>query len=319
MDLDILLPFHRFDPFLVAAIDSLKNSRGVNLNVIAIDDRPDQKTDVSHVFASLENFKILNTSGGQGYGEALRIGTEAVESSFIALFNSDDLVHPDRFKFQLNLLDKAELCITNMERMDYRGKKSKSLTGEISTDAYDPAFLLFGAYGANASWCAHLEWWNKYSFFDNQECLDWRIAFSSFRKSSIAFINKPMYKYRKHPNQVTANKKLQAGQMDPVFNAWQIFALDYNLKNNSRAIFDAFSTPWLNGKKLLATDTTDWLLDVSSIFQELSPDLQKNLKKIIQRRLFFAGFNSSNSNVDRLQYVVKGFPQLVPLLYEIIF
>ena len=118
---------------------------------------------------------------------------------------------------------------------------------------------------------------------------------------------------------MTANKKLQAGHMDPVFNAWQIFALDYNLKNNSRAIFDAFSTPWLNGKKLLATDTTDWLLDVSSIFQELSPDLQKNLKKIIQRRLFFAGFNSSNSNVDRLQYVVKGFPQLVPLLYEIIF
>lgn len=319
MDLDILLPFHRVDQFLIDAIDSLKNSHGVSFNVIAIDDRPDQKIDVSHVFKSLNNFKLLNTSGGQGYGEALKIGTQALESSFVALFNSDDLVHPDRFKFQLNRLDKSELCITRMERMDSRAKKSKSLIGDITTATYDPFLLLFGAYGANASWCTHLEWWKTNSFFDNQECLDWRIGFSSFRNTSISFINKPLYRYRKHPKQTTANKKLEATSMDPVFHAWQLFALTYNLKNNSRALFDAFSTPWLDGKKLLASEASDWLVSVRAVFEYLPLDLQINLRKIIQRRLIFAGINDSNSYLDRFRYIAKGSPQLAPLFHDIIY
>jgi glycosyltransferase involved in cell wall biosynthesis len=317
MKLDVILPFHRVDLYLKEAIESLVRCQSVSINVIAVDDRPQQTRDISSIFKPLRRYQILSTAGGQGYGEALRIGTSALENPVTALFNSDDLLHPLKFRRQLDQLENSELSITGMHRIKANRRLSSSMTGLITSKKYDPIFLLFGAYGANATWCMRKDWWVKNAFFDDQECLDWRIALSSFRDTKISFINEPLYLYRKHESQTTANKELDESKMLPVFEKWVVLANAFNLSNNTRQIFDAFATPWIVGKRVKYKETEEWLQSFKKQIAKLDVDLAQDLERIVARRYLFASRNNNNSISSRVKYAIKGSSQIIPLVHEL--
>jgi glycosyltransferase involved in cell wall biosynthesis len=316
MKLDVILPFHRVDLYLKQAIESLVRCQSVSLNVIAVDDRPQQTVDISYLLKPLRRYQILSTGGGRGYGEALRVGTSALENPVTALFNSDDLLHPLKFRRQLDQLENSELSITGMQRIKADGRFSPSMTGLITSKTYDPIFLLFGAYGANATWCMRKDWWVKNAFFDDQECLDWRIAMSSFRDTKISFINEPLYLYRKHESQSTANKKINESKMLPVFEKWVALANTFNLSNNTRQIFDAFATPWLVGKRVTYEETEEWLQSIKRQFAKFDGALAQDLEKIVSRRYLFASQNKNNPILSRVKYAIKGSAQIIPLVHE---
>jgi glycosyltransferase involved in cell wall biosynthesis len=319
MDLDVILPFHRVDSYLKEAIESLVLCQSVSINVIAVDDRPGQKSDISDILKPLRKYQILSTAGGQGYGEALRLGTSALENPVTALFNSDDLLNPLKFRRQLDQLENSELSLTGMRRIRADGRFSSSLTGSISSNTYEPIFLLFGAYGANATWCMRKDWWVNNAFFDDQECLDWRIALSSFRDTKISFINEPLYLYRKHMSQTTANNKIDQSKMLPVFEKWVALANSFNLFSNSRQIFDLFATPWLVGRRVTYKEAEEWFHSVKKQISRFDVALAQDLEKIVARRYLFASQNKNNPMLSRAKYAIKGSPQIVPLFQELAF
>jgi hypothetical protein len=319
MDLDILFPFHRVDKFLAEAIESVNLSNSVNFNLIAIDDRPNQDKDISYLFKSVKNSKILHTSGGLGYGLSLKLGSEVVEAPYTALFNSDDLIDPLRFRKQLSALENSDLSITSLKRINEKGRKSISYSGSITSSRYDPLFLLFGSYGANASWCMHSEWWKKNAFFDSQECLDWRIAMTSFRATNISYLNEPLYFYRKHRSQITANKKIDSSLMDPVYSKWEEFASSSNIKNSSRNIFDLLATPWLFANQAKFSEIDIWVSQIEVLSSELDGDVRENLLKFIHLRYFWASLNRQNKLLDRFYFSAHSFPGLSSLVREAIF
>lgn len=288
MDLDVLLPFHRVDKYFKEAIESLSNTQGVSFNVILIDDRLDKSENILKQIIALKNFIIVETEGQQGYGLALKAGSAHIKADSVALFNSDDLMHSLRFKKQLQKLENFDLNITKMNRINSSSKQTISLGGEICSSNYDPIYLIFGSYGANATWCMKSSWWHENAFFDNKACLDWRIALNTFEKTKISFTSEYLYSYRKHENQITNQKNVSKNYMLPVFNDWNKFLVTQNLASYSYETFLSIAAPWIKPDPLSKVEIKKFYVDISNQLPAVSTEVAKDLRALIQKRMIFS-------------------------------
>jgi hypothetical protein len=318
MNLDVILPFHRVDKYFESAILSLAQSKRVSFRTILIDDRIDKSEDLASLFNSLKSFSVVETPGGIGYGKSLEYGSKLIESDAIAIFNSDDLISPDRLARQYHQLNNHEVSITNMARINKQGKRNKSMMGEISSSTYDPIYLALGSYGANATWCVRKTWWDKYIYFDTDECLDWRIALMSFWSSDIGFISEPLYFYRKHSDQVTIHHNFSQTKMEVVYTAWITFITSIGIEPTSYSTFSLLATPWntntceINMKELVKT-----VDQIYNFANQLDPIVSINLKKLVQRRYIFA-IRKSKSVSDSMHLLRMGLPQTTKIANDLI-
>jgi hypothetical protein len=317
MDLDVLMPFHRFDDYLKQAIDSLSATKGVTFNTILIDDRIDKTQDISKLVSNLKKFEIVSTTGGTGYSNALKLGTSCITADCVALFNSDDLIDPTRLQKQIIKLNTAEISITDIVRINWNNSKSRSVTGAIKSNYYDPAFLLLGAYGANASWCMRRAWWEENAFFDDQPCLDWRIALNAFGKSEISYIAEPLYLYRKHKKQITNNKVLSRESLKPVFELWNKLLETYGIKPLSYDIFSIFAVPWNKTSNLEIIETNNFVSQIIEHISFTNSNILKDYDKLIKRRLLLA-IRQDIGTLDRLKLAKSGHTALFPMLKDVI-
>lgn len=310
MNLDVVLPFHRVDKYFESAILSLAQSKRVTFRTILIDDRVDKSEKLANLFNNLKSFVVIQTPGGIGYGKSLEYGSKLVESDVIALFNSDDLISPDRLVRQYDQLSNHEISIVNMARINEQGKLNKSIMGEISSTAYNPIFLSLGAYGANASWCVRKTWWDKFIYFDNDECLDWRIALTSFCSTSIGFISEPLYFYRKHSDQVTNQYNLSRSQMDVVYRAWIKFITSIGIEPTAYSTFSALATPWNNNvDEVDINELVKTVEQICGFANDLDPKISLNLKKLIQRRYILA-LKKTKSVSNSVHLLRMGLPEV---------
>jgi len=317
MNLDVILPFHRMDKYFESSILSLAQTKNVSFRAILIDDRIDKSEDLANLFNNLKSFSVVETPGGIGYGKSLEYGSKLVESDAIALFNSDDLISPDRLSRQYDQLNNHEISITNMSRINAQGKRNKSIMGEIGSSSYDPIYLALGSYGANATWCVRKTWWDKFIYFDTDECLDWRIALTSFRSSDIGFISEPLYFYRKHSDQVTVHHNFSQTKMEIVYKAWTTFITSIGIEPTNYSTFSLLATPWntktceINMKEL--EKTVDQIYNFAN---QLDPMVSINLKKLVQRRYIFA-IRKSKSVSDSMHLLRMGRPQTTKIANDL--
>ena len=304
MDIDLLLPFHKLDKYFDEAISSLELVKRISINVILIDDRVDKSKSLSHIKNRLKNYQIVETRGGIGYGLALEIGSKYIQSNAVALFNSDDLVSKVRFSKQVKALESSEICITNLRRISASGSKTSSVTGSLTSPSYDPIFLLFGSYGANATWCMRSEWWLKNAFFDGGESLDWRIGLKKLPCSKFSYLDEPLYFYRKHKNQITASKKVEAAKLDPIYSDWRAYLDLLGIASKERGVFDVMATPWLSYGKIQIEEIKAFVSEIEVIIASKPTEVKLQIEKLIQRRMLLALRDVSLSNSQRL-YLLK--------------
>jgi glycosyltransferase involved in cell wall biosynthesis len=315
VDLDVLLPFHREDAYLGEAISSLASSKGLNLNIIIIDDRINKSKNLSSLFSLLPKFQLLKTSGGVGYGEAIKLGSTLIEADAVALFNSDDLVHPKRFVHQLKELDRSSLNFTKMQRIGPRGENKRSISGDIKGESYDPLLLLLGSYGANASWCMRTEWWKINSFFDSGECLDWRIAMKSFPNSSISFIPEALYYYRKHDGQKTNNFSVSRESMNCVYLEWLALSKTLGFEVYSYEIFSGIGLPWISGYRLNTAEFSRAAKSISDYARKFDAPLKKSVNYLLKRRFVFAIRNADTLS-EKINFMKNGAFQNLEISFD---
>ena len=314
-DIDILLPFHRVDKFLHAAVASLLDSKDVRPRIILIDDRPYKNTSVN--FPLNHRFKIVNNELSPGYGNALITGSGHIQSEYVALMNSDDLIDNEKLYRQLKELKNHDLSITNIERITSKGFKSKSLTGEITSNEYSKDFLLLGSYGANATWAMRSEWW-KQQVLDNDQCLDWRIALSAFSDTKISYIPLKLYSYRRHSMQ-TNYTKLKTNEIDILYNSWAKFASKYSfLPKADLECFSFFAAPWIGESKINLEKMFAWSNSFIQSSALRSEEIQRNLQAILNRRFLIAIKNENFTIEEKLLLAKSGLPEACFLVKDLI-
>jgi glycosyltransferase involved in cell wall biosynthesis len=318
MDLDVILPFHRIDSFFVQALESISNTVEVEFRLILVDDRVNQDNQIHAYIKQFRNVEYVKTPGGVGYAAALETGTQFIATDVVALFNSDDLVHPRRFVNQVRTLNHFDISVTSMKRINEKGRQTSSFMGHLECDTFDPIFLLLGSYAANATWCMRKEWWQKNAFFDNEECLDWRIALRSFRNSEVHYSPEELYSYRKHSLQKTKEKKITPEKMWPVYLEWEKLWKSFDLSPVPYEAFNFLATPWNSGgnyDQLRINEITDALHSAArSLPAVISTEVLSLLR---QRYLFALGAESSVlSSMRFLLHGIPGIPRLIRTMYS---
>lgn len=237
--LQVLLPFHANDSFLREAVINLKTTGLKDDQIILIDDRIiDGETAVAP--------RGISTFGG-GYPNALNVGIASSNAEYLAIMNSDDLVKPDRFSQQLNLLitGQGDLCVTGIQKFALvLGFKIQipTISGEEQLRAYHPCYLLLGPYGANASWM----WAEKNNLqFEPGDLSDWHTALKKFRDLKILFIPEKLYLYRQHRKQLTRNATSRTIDFEAIFPAWEKLNAEYGLPKLSVDSAKLLSATWL--------------------------------------------------------------------------
>lgn len=289
--LDVLLPFHRNDEYFTQAIKCFNESDFKDLNLILIDDRDGDTSEIKYLDSLLTKFSLIKTSGGVGYGEALRLGSKSITSPFVALMNSDDLFSPERFGVQLESIGSSDLSICRMKRINAAGRTSQSLIKDLSTQHFDPIYLLFGAYGANATWLSTSEWWQNEVFFDSHSALDWRIALKTFNATKIRYISEDLYSYRRHKRQVTGAQNSFLDE-DLVYSEWNEFSLLNFGASFSPSLFRTMATPWLSSSTIDWSEVKYFMETVKK--SNYSQQIRDQLLELIARRLLLALRNQKN-------------------------
>jgi glycosyltransferase involved in cell wall biosynthesis len=241
---DVLIPFHRDDQFLAKCIESVERSIGVNLRILLCDDR--QKFDVP-LSPYLEKYKIIQTTGGRGFSNAINILSESIKSEFVTLVGSDDLVHPEKFVRQVELLNKtgASLCLTNVGKIDASGKPLLAISPYCSLRNFSNLYLLFGPYGADGTWLSTNQWWRENATFPPGNFHDWELAIKTFPNSSIVSLDAVLYYYRMHEAQSTRSVSFYVDKnLASFLEAWHRFNRQFNLPNLTLEEFLVVSHPW---------------------------------------------------------------------------
>lgn len=283
VDVDVILPFHRVDRFLFEAIDSVRNQVGVRTRIIGVDDIVGR----SGTFVGQTSLfdELVMTGGGEGYGAALTVATESVEAEFVALMNSDDLIHPTRLVRQVMKLQRADVCVTGVERISRSGRTLRSVVGQPDWNRFDPRYLLLGPYAADASWCARTEWWRQTFRPDALPMLDWRLAMNSLDRASVAVISDRLYSYRKHPNQVS-RALIEPQHLSVIYASWKSLAERLGLSPLPQEEALAIAMPW-QGSAIRKLDTKRMLLWAGRFLETFSNDHARyDARRLLQRRFF---------------------------------
>ena len=122
-EVDIIMPFHRADNFLMQAIDSALKSENVIANLILVNDSKQELPQWLAKKANQKNITVLATQTG-GYLDALNRGITNSRSKFVAFLDSDDLTDSKRIVSQIDYLSKndLEVCSSQIIRINNSNK-----------------------------------------------------------------------------------------------------------------------------------------------------------------------------------------------------
>ena len=259
MKLEVLLPFHRCDDYLFESVASLFNSDCQDFQILLIDDRIE--TPYCERLAKLIDTKNVSyyRSSERGYGSCLNLGIANANSPYLALMNSDDLVHPNRFKLQICEFDiqKCDVVSTRMQKFD-KNRLVPQLSGSFHSPSFSREQLLFGSYSANASCMFRTEWLVGKEKFLNIDMADYLFALRNYRNAKIRFLDDALYFYRQHDSQTTAQPRFVSSEF---FEAWNTLSQDLLLSTASKEVSTCLSLPSISTKwtESLQLELNDWI------------------------------------------------------------
>ncbi|KKX51748.1 glycosyltransferase family 2 protein [Sphingobacterium sp. IITKGP-BTPF85] len=97
----VIIPFYKHKDWLLEALESVKNQKYSNLEVIIINDGSEVNIDL--IKESFLEYKFIDIPNG-GAGAARNLGIERASGDYIAFLDSDDIWEPNKIHKQLNYM-----------------------------------------------------------------------------------------------------------------------------------------------------------------------------------------------------------------------
>lgn len=279
--IDVLMPVKRVDTFFELAVQSILESKEVDVRLILIDD-----TDGSKPIPMSEDSRIMIvTTGGVGYSKAIQAGLECVSSPFIAFQDSDDLSTPNRLIKQVELLksQRAEIANCFMLRINEKGRPKVLQLPDLSFCSNKSLPLLLGSYGANSTWVTTSEVIKNNRLFDfSSESLDWNSALFNFTKLKITTYKSPGYLYRIHKKQMTGNSDYRFSLRDSIYPAWLELNTYFNLPVLAVEEYQSVAFPY--GGSIWTLNSNRWAREFLKKFVSLNIGERRCARAVLGQR-----------------------------------
>ena len=235
--IDVIVPFHKVNSFLVESISSVKASEGVNVRIIAVNDSGVvlQKNDIG-----LRSQDVLVKSAGKGYIDALATGVTTSTATYIAFQDSDDFSDSCRFKYQLEdlLANSCDLVTGRLVRTNIAGQITPvaSPFGTLSKLLNPSERLIFGPHGADSSIFAKADilkstWSTHAKFSPSFADYGWLLTVSPQLK--LGYSPNAIYYYRAHNSQMSRNAN-DMSEWASIAGLWAANIAHFNLALSSK-------------------------------------------------------------------------------------
>ena len=223
-EIDVVLPFHRDDELLRAAVKSLKNARNVDIRIVAVNDSG-KMIPKSSLGLSEEDLLVFNND--HGYLKATALGVASTTRSFIGFQDSDDLTDPDRFSFAIKKLEESECKIVTGELHKFiennKSRLSLNLLGDLPRVTNERLLWLLGTHGADSSLVGEgnlirSTWINHSNFPPEFADFGWMMSLDTTIK--IGHEARAIYFYRMHEKQFSRGQDIEGGWAE-LFPTWR--------------------------------------------------------------------------------------------------
>ena len=140
--ISVIIPIYNGERFLSEALDSVINQTHKNLEIICVNDgSTDNSLDIINSYAQKDKrIKVIDKSNS-GYGATVNLGIAATEGNYIAIFEPDDILHPNIYEKLLKEAIDNDLDVVKCNFNNYWSKNNKrKRSGLIAKTAKSTVF-----------------------------------------------------------------------------------------------------------------------------------------------------------------------------------
>lgn len=207
----IIMACYNAAPFLKLALNSVFSQQFTDYELLVVDDGSTDQTDAILLQNQKNNrqFRILQNTQNQGLANSLNRAIEATDSEYIARFDADDIMYPERLQAQYDYMKNHNIGLLGSFVKTF-GYGRKKLIHYPQQDAAIRLQLLFQTsfahpavmYKRSALGTLRYDPTKRYA----EDYALW-VKMSPFIK--MANIPKPLLWYRIHQKQISNNKLMQ--------------------------------------------------------------------------------------------------------------
>ena len=224
--LTILIPSYKHGIYIADTIQSALAQQGAPVKVLVVDDQsPDNTAEVARSIKD-PRLEVRVNEQNLGLGNSVLQALETIDTPYVALLNSDDLLHPDRIAACLEVLnadDKTQVVTTGLSLIDHQGGEltpentslvmdgiqvfnwvhwyeQARVSTELSNQQVFEELLERNFLATSSNLTARTAWLrDRHRAFQNLKyCLDWQIFLEAALEGSLHHIPKPLAGYRLH-------------------------------------------------------------------------------------------------------------------------
>ena len=207
MKVSVIIPTYNRADFLAEAIDSVLNQTWKDLETLVVDDGSTDSTweVVARYGERLKYFYKKN----EGPSSARNVGIREAMGTYVAFLDSDDVWEPEKLFIQMNFMRKhpeIKLVCTDSSVIDSR----ESREGKLKTDLMGNLFSLLysNSFIRTSTVLMEKACFQEVGYFDERyrSAEDYDVWLRVARSYPIAYLNRPLVRYRKHGGNVSHDK-----------------------------------------------------------------------------------------------------------------
>lgn len=210
----IIMPVYNTAPYVLEAVRSIQDQSFQDWELIAVDD---VSTDGSlDILKSIDDqrVKVLSTEQNGGAGLAINVGLTSARGEYVAIMDSDDIVHTDRLALEVRYLDEnPDVVIVGSEDMvvffgndpvDAMVREERQIKGHgLDVDTYLRTRLIFNYPYKHPTVMMRLSMLGTARYGNARYAEDYEMCIKVSKLGAMGLISIPLGFYRMHPGQTT--------------------------------------------------------------------------------------------------------------------
>lgn len=223
--ISVALCVHNGARFLQEQLDSVLAQRGVNIEVVALDDASsDTCPALLQEYAQRDaRVRCFRNDTNLGASRSFERAMSLTRGAFIAPCDQDDLWEPDKLARLLTVLGDADLAYCDSAYIDENGVPTGTRVSDdiAMLSGHEPLTFLFANSVSGHAALLRRELFDAARPFPAEAFHDWWLALCAAASGGIVYVPEPLVRFRRHADTVSSLGRDRKGRRPATRNrAW---------------------------------------------------------------------------------------------------